>query len=837
MMPISIQGSQVTIEGGTINDVAGNMNQMFTTVVSQQRTDIPSISAGYSDDYPVAAGTELTRPRTVCAQARVRNSAPYSRSQRPREYHSPTGIEPITDQCIVPQHLDALVSSASRRLSREEQALQRQTRPHYPRTAGPSHGLLPPPPPHLPRGLGSRIPQSALHVTAVPRTNPECPTAPQSGVSHNISNTVHGNMTQMSITSYGESGIDILYRHVVTSALHNSGERFDEPACHPGTRIEILSQLRDWSLDVSPEATSVLWLHGSAGAGKSAIAQQFAGKCHKDGRLGGSFFFKRGHAQRGTWHGLVPTLSYQLAMFSAELHAPIQQVIDTDKLLVGRSLSEQFNKLLVSVLKQVPSLHPLPVLLIDGLDECEDHHIQVQILRLLTGATREQQLPVRLLIVSRPEPHLRDILANTLDICKHLAVSADKSAYEDIRTYLYAEFARIRSEHSCSGMIREEPWPPRDAINYLVRQSSGIFIYAKTVIRFVNDEYFHPSDRLECVLQLDPQSTAPLDDLYTEILSSASHHPMLLRVLHAAFRFSPQLMLDPEEIDLLLDLLPGTSRLCLRGLHSILAIPPPRTLDLNPLNVLHASLRDYFFDVGRSGAWCLSIPSFDSVLAHQALRILASPFNESGPTWPEWWLYCEILKAVTLDLGNHLPPNKIMDVLQIEHVRSLWFGDYFGVHEWLQRQSSLPPDLKRTWTESVFIAELLKNLKPRMNPAAQPSYHFDHIYMYIFSNHPQLLEVLRMQLIHPTLKLHLLELEVFGCTCEVFRPLYTFNGLLVNSSFPKGDSPYDFLTDFQRCGALYEDPHNTAEKAVIRWIHFTKTVMHTRDCPWIFWVD
>ncbi|KAJ7289460.1 hypothetical protein C8J57DRAFT_1628366 [Mycena rebaudengoi] len=504
-----------------------------------------------------------------------------------------------------------------------------------------------------------------VHATAEAVIGPEKLAAPQGGVSHNISNTVHGNMTHM-ITSYGESGIDILYRHVVTSALHNSGETFDEPACHPGTRSEILSELRDWTLDVSPEATPMVWLYGSAGAGKSAIAQEFAGRCHKDGRLGGSFFFKRGHAQRGTWHGLLATLAYQLAMFSPELRAAIEQVMETDKLLVGRSLSEQFNRLFIAALEQTPSLHLAPVIVIDGLDECKDHRIQVQLLRLLIGAIREQQLPVRLLIVSRPEPHLRDILANTLDICRHLSVSADESAYEDIRTYLRDEFTRIQREHFVSGMILEEPWPPQDALNYLVRQSSGMFIYAKTVIHFVDDEYFHPSDRLESVLRLEPQSTAPLDDLYTEIISSASRHPMLLRVLHAAL-VQREPWLEPEEIDLLLALSPGTACLCLRGLHSVLKISPlsrPR-LGRKPVDVLHASLRDYFCDLSRSGAWCLSIPTFDSVLAHQALQILASPFDENSSPCG---LYIHILGELMGDLSDHLPPSKIMHVLQIEHV-------------------------------------------------------------------------------------------------------------------------------------------------------------------------
>ncbi|KAJ7110415.1 hypothetical protein C8R44DRAFT_883572 [Mycena epipterygia] len=57
----------------------------------------------------------------------------------------------------------------------------------------------------------------------------------------------------------------------------------------------------------------------------------------------------------------------------------------------------------------------------------------------------------------------------------------------------------------------------------IVKKSSGCFICAATVIRFVDDEYSHPIDRLAAVVALDPKSTAPLDDLYTQILSVVPH--------------------------------------------------------------------------------------------------------------------------------------------------------------------------------------------------------------------------------------------------------------------------------------------------------------------------
>ncbi|KAF8961812.1 hypothetical protein BDZ97DRAFT_1663668, partial [Flammula alnicola] len=58
-------------------------------------------------------------------------------------------------------------------------------------------------------------------------------------------------------------------------AFHNSDERFDPPKCHPGTRVAVIKRIMDWveSLEIS---YPMLWLHGPAGAGKSAIAQMIA---------------------------------------------------------------------------------------------------------------------------------------------------------------------------------------------------------------------------------------------------------------------------------------------------------------------------------------------------------------------------------------------------------------------------------------------------------------------------------------------------------------------------------------------------------------------------------
>ncbi|KAJ7450128.1 hypothetical protein FB451DRAFT_1052418 [Mycena latifolia] len=412
-------------------------------------------------------------------------------------------------------------------------------------------------------------------------------------------------------------------------ALHNSVERFPEPACHPGTRTVVLEELRSWSINTSPDS-AILWLHGCAGMGKSAIAQMFAGDCQQQGRLGASFFFRHGHPKRGTWHGLFTTLAYQLAMSIPELLLPVQQAIEADKLVVGRAMAIQFHRLLVEMFKDTPELQLMPVIVLDGLDECTDHKVQQQILCLFINTIQDHRLPIRLLIASRPEPHIREMLetAETAVICHHYLLPIDNSACQDIRIYLQDELSRIYNENRNRGIDLGPGWPAPETIEHLVNKSSGVFIYATTIIRFIDDEYCHPADRLAGVLSLDPRSTAPLDDLYTEILSVMPEESQQLRILHAIWQGTTyeNLAMDPEQMDSLLDLRTGTSRLTLRGLHSLFQVPPicTRFDDPDYVRPLHASLGDYLEDSRRSSKWCVSTPWLASDYLHCVIRFLSS---------------------------------------------------------------------------------------------------------------------------------------------------------------------------------------------------------------------
>ncbi|KAJ7054996.1 hypothetical protein C8F01DRAFT_1088381 [Mycena amicta] len=72
------------------------------------------------------------------------------------------------------------------------------------------------------------------------------------------------------------------------------------------------------------------------------------------------------------------------------------------------------------------------------------------------------------------------------------------------------------------------PWPSDSILNFLVNKSSGYFIYAATVIKFVEDEDSYPVEQLQQILApvlVPPAMTeenpfAILDQLYCQILST-----------------------------------------------------------------------------------------------------------------------------------------------------------------------------------------------------------------------------------------------------------------------------------------------------------------------------
>jgi len=320
---------------------------------------------------------------------------------------------------------------------------------------------------------------------------------------------------------------------------------------------------------------------------------------------------------------LFPTMAAQIALSSPVKRQTLEKILYEDPYILDRAAGSV--QLIVRLLETpINVLHALgsalspSLVIIDGLDECHGTENQVMILTQIRDLVREHHVPLRFLILSRPEPHIRDTFAQPAlkGITKVISLYGDHGSRKDVLNYLRHEFTRIHDsdKHKDTMTVISEPWPSEDILKLLVKRSGGYFIYASTVVKFVDEENFRPIERLNQVLGVSNSSSHPdsaafaeLDKLYTEILTLCprSNIPLLKRILGyraLARRFSfPFIPLIEKD----LGLQPGQIKLTLRQLHSIVSFESHITGEESVplLQFIHASFLDFLFDENRSGEY------------------------------------------------------------------------------------------------------------------------------------------------------------------------------------------------------------------------------------------
>jgi hypothetical protein len=407
-----------------------------------------------------------------------------------------------------------------------------------------------------------------------------------------------------------------LQQHIAPGAFHNSDERYDPPKCHPHTRRAVLKKITDWVKDANKVAL-FLWLYGPAGAGKSAIAQTIAELLEKAGLLAAAFFFSRNAAGRNDKAALVATLVYQLVTSIPEIRVHVLEALK-DLALFSRSIEAQVHALIVKPLNAVANDETLaPILLsrprliiLDGLDECRTTSAQTQILDALSAAVKDLDIPLCFLIASRPEYDIRQAFNDYNGLASLSSSVALDDTYQpdrDIEVFLQSTFDEIKRQHPSRAYLPAS-WPSSEDIQWLVKKSSGQFIFASTVAKYVNSHRHWPPDRLKIILgQSNPGQETPfaeLDALYRLILSSVADIEKVmdvLAVLIQPFDTSPYARWTntPTMCERFLFYRPGEIHTILSDIHSIIFVPAPGSC-FEELKVFHASLSDFLLDRSRS---------------------------------------------------------------------------------------------------------------------------------------------------------------------------------------------------------------------------------------------
>lgn len=162
-----------------------------------------------------------------------------------------------------------------------------------------------------------------------------------------------------------------------------------------------MNEIECWAEDF--KKPPIFWLSGTAGTGKSTIAQTIAERLFAKGHLGASFFCSGDSEDRRNLQLLFPTLAFQLAQKYPTVRSSLVPLLQHNPDIALDPLQDQIDKLMVGPLRSQTGISM--VIVIDALDECNDENPESAILpvlgRFVTDIPR-----VKFFITSRPETHI-----------------------------------------------------------------------------------------------------------------------------------------------------------------------------------------------------------------------------------------------------------------------------------------------------------------------------------------------------------------------------------------------------------------------------------------------
>jgi len=357
------------------------------------------------------------------------------------------------------------------------------------------------------------------------------------------------------------------------------------------------------------------WVVSPAGVGKSAVMRIVAEKV-PEGVIFALIFLSVNGRQDGS--KTIVTIAYQFAVKCEPYRHFIRDEIAKDPSLARKALSVQFQKFIVEpfIHRRLFGLSRRFLILIDGLDECNNLITQQELLRLISDfCLSNTASPIAWIVASRPEPHITSFFDDTqvasVYTQEEMVVDSEE-ACEDVQRYLRDELNKIKLAYPTPQ--RKQRWPSEHQFTKIATAASGLFAYASTVVRFIGDPlYGDPAAQLDDVLAAidggpmdDTSGTngplAQLDILYGRILSRLPEKVMvntkrLLLLCLGSNWTGESLRMQCNLLGFTEDAAYGA----IRHLYSVVKISDPEKADDEPIEFIHKSFKDYLYSFERSG--------------------------------------------------------------------------------------------------------------------------------------------------------------------------------------------------------------------------------------------
>lgn len=366
--------------------------------------------------------------------------------------------------------------------------------------------------------------------------------------------------------------------------------------------------MKAWALRQSEADKFIMWLRGPVGSGKTCIAWTFAQWCYQEGILVSHFFFSREDSAIDLYKHLVPTLAYRMAFDSCTgTQEAISKAINKDPHIFAATLDDQIKEIILEPLDIASLTGTTPhVIVFDGLDEILTPYQQVKLINVFSTSVYAHNPALRILISSRPEPTIMALFDfpddgdRLVEISTVVSLDYEPDSVSDVRHFL-AEKLDAFSKQLPSPP--ETQWPAPADLDQLAAMSSGQFIYAAAVMKYVcSTATRHEAvQKLQCIVESGSQHPsdgsyppfADLDALYTEFLKTKHH--LSVKAMAICLQYPKYLhSISPDDLGRVLAISPNRTWSILYGLASLLDVTDEE------IKFFHPFFGDFLFDRSRS---------------------------------------------------------------------------------------------------------------------------------------------------------------------------------------------------------------------------------------------